>query len=112
MSYIYGFCGHSFLLERIEYRWKIRRDQLTTIRIDDPRQWVRCGQDVIKKIDEEQFGNKKPDLSLVCLFHHQYTNISMLYCNVSTEENFPTRLYLYASLFDNLVLKVNNIDND
>ena len=92
--------------------WKIRRDQLITNGIDDPRQWVRCGQDVIKKMDEEKFGNKKPDLFLVCLFHHQQTNISMLYCNFSIESNFPTRLYLYASLFDNLVLKVNNIDND
>jgi hypothetical protein len=61
MGFICGFDGKKGLREYVEYRWKQRRDQLIQRGINDPRMWVRCGENVIQDVNVK-------DLRLVCFF--------------------------------------------
>ena len=68
MAYICGFDGRRPLREYIERKWKERRDELIMSGIEDPKQWARCGADVISSVNEHDFNIEKSDLRLVLLF--------------------------------------------
>ena len=68
MAYICGFNGNKTLRCFVEHKWKQRRDQLIINGINDPRQWARCGNDVIDNLNEDDFNIEKSELRLILLF--------------------------------------------
>ena len=68
MAYICGFGGDRDLMYSIEEKWKIRRDQLRVDGNDDPRDWAKCGEDVIRAESGNIFGDDVSPLKLVLLF--------------------------------------------
>ena len=68
MAYIYGFDGQRPLREYIERKWKEKRDELIMNGIKDPKQWSRCGADVILSMNQYDFNIEKSDLRFVLLF--------------------------------------------
>ena len=52
-------------MERV---WKERRDQSIRNGVNDIKAWARCGAEIIEEMDEQNFGVKPTDLTLVCLF--------------------------------------------
>ena len=57
----------------IESKWKERRDYLIRNGINDPRQWAKCGQEVIQNHNFSGFGMESNDeLKLVLLFKETF----------------------------------------
>ena len=68
-AYICGFDSQNDLLFYIEDAWKQKRDQMIRNGINDAKAWALGGGEVINGLDEENFGVKASDLTLVCLFN-------------------------------------------
>ena len=68
MAYICGFGCDRPLMYSIEAKWKRRRDQLRREGNDDPRDWAKCGEDVIRAETNNIFGDTQSTLKLVLLF--------------------------------------------
>ena len=68
MAYICGFGGDRDYMYSIEAKWKRRREQLRREGNDDPRDWARCGEDVIRAETNDPFGEEHSNLKLVLLF--------------------------------------------
>ena len=67
-AYICGFASKNDLLFYIERVWKEKRDRLIRSGVNDLKAWAYCGSEVISELNEENFGVKPSDLTLVCLF--------------------------------------------
>ena len=72
MAYICGFDGEKKQLRyHIERQWKIKRDYLRLNENNDPRDWARVGQEVIRDVSNcNAFDVEANDLKLVCLFRN------------------------------------------
>ena len=68
LAYICGFGGRRTLREHVEYQWKLKRDQLIRNGINEIKQWVECGRDVINEIALHDDTIVQSDLALVLLF--------------------------------------------
>ena len=68
-AYICGFNSQSDLLFYIEDAWKQKRDQMIRNGVNDAKAWALGGEEVINGLDEDNFGVKPSDLTLVCLFN-------------------------------------------
>ena len=68
-AYICGFNKNNDLMLYIERVWKEKRDQLIRNGVNDPKAWAYCGEEIINIINEDRFGIKPSDLTLVCLFN-------------------------------------------
>jgi hypothetical protein len=67
-AYICGFDSKNDLLFCIERVWKEKRDRLIRNEVNDLKAWAYCGSEIISEFNEENFGVKPSDLTLVCLF--------------------------------------------
>ena len=67
-AYICGFDSRNDLLFYIERVWKEKRDRLIRNGVNDLKAWAYCGFEIISELNEENFGVKPSDLTLVCLF--------------------------------------------
>lgn len=68
MAYICGFGRNRELMFSIEQKWKIRRNELMSDGNNDPRNWARCGNDVISQVEGDVYNTGMTDLKLVTLF--------------------------------------------
>ena len=67
-AYICGFDSKNDIIFYMERVWKERRDQSIRNGVNDIKAWARCGAEIIEEMDEQNFGVKPTDLTLVCLF--------------------------------------------
>ena len=68
-AYIWGFNNNNDLLFYLEMIYKEKWDQLIRNGVNDPKSWAYCGEEIISDLNEERFGVKPTDLTLVCLFN-------------------------------------------
>jgi hypothetical protein len=52
----------------VEHAWKVKRNELIRNGNNDVTAWVECSLDIISGLDEENYGVKPTDLTLVCLY--------------------------------------------
>ena len=65
--YICSFDSKNAILYYVESLWKEKRDNLRRNGVHDIETWAFCGSEIIQGVDEENFGDKQSDLTLVCL---------------------------------------------
>ena len=68
MGYICGFCGDRDMMYCMELKWKLRRDELIQDGNNDPRDWARCGEDIIREQHNQSVGAVESNLKLILLF--------------------------------------------
>jgi hypothetical protein len=61
---VYDLCVYSS-----KKRWKEKRDDLIQSGIEDPKEWAKCGIDIINEVNQNDFPDvTKSALRLVLLF--------------------------------------------
>ena len=66
LGYICGFNGAKKALRRqLEKQWKEKRDFLKIQGINDPKEWFRCGKNVIQDLDDDEYQKEKEELRFV-----------------------------------------------
>ena len=67
MVFICIFYSQKVLYAHIKKRWKQKRDDLISTGIDNPKELIRKGVDVIQSIDEQNFSTDKSNLRFIRL---------------------------------------------
>ena len=66
LGYICGFNAENKALRRqLEKQWKEKRDFLKIQGINDPKEWFRCGKNVIQDLDDDEYQKEKEELRFV-----------------------------------------------
>ena len=68
-AYICSFDSKNTILYYVEILWKEKRNNLRRNGVHNIKAWAFCGSEIIQGVDEENFGDKQSDLTLVCLIN-------------------------------------------
>ena len=69
IAYICGFKNNYYLMFHVERQWKINRDELQQIGVNNINDWVSGGDDITNTLSSVEFGIDSEELKLVILFN-------------------------------------------
>ena len=69
IAYICGFNNTYDLMFHVERQWKINRDELQQIGVNNINDWVSGGDDITNTLSSVEFGIDSEELKLVNIFN-------------------------------------------